>query len=294
VSGQGATVISDIACELGEGPTYDPSTGTMFWFDIVGKKLLEKAMPDGDVVVHHLPVMASALAVVDGKRHLLVTERGLELRDAQTGKLTLHKEVEADNPLTRSNDSRVHPSGALWFGTMAKQKKDRPGEGAIYWYKAGEVRKLYPRIEIPNSICFSPDGAIAYFTDTARNVLMRVACDPATGLPSGDPQVFYDHSGQEGGLDGSVCDADGVVWNARWGSACVDAYAPDGRRIRTVPVPALHSSCPVFIGKRAQHIGVTTAWAELDPAARKADAKAGWTFLLDVEVNGRFDPPIDL
>lgn len=294
MSGLGATVVSDIACELGEGPTYDPSTGTMFWFDIVGRKLLEKRMPDGAVVVHDLPVMASALAAVDDKRQLMVTERGLEIRDRQTGKLTLHKAVEADNPLMRSNDSRVHPSGALWFGTMGKEKKDRPGAGSIYWYKAGEVRTLYPRIDIPNSICFSADGAIAYFTDTAKNVLMRVGCDPTTGLPTGEPQVFYDHSGKEGGLDGSVCDAEGVVWNARWGSACVDAYAPDGRRIRTVPVPALHSSCPVFVGKHAQHIAVTTAASELDEAQRKADTKAGWTFLLDIDVKGRFDPPVDL
>jgi sugar lactone lactonase YvrE len=37
---------------------------------------------------------------------------------------------------------------------------------------------LYPRITIPNAICFSPDGAIAYFTDTVTARLMRVAIDP--------------------------------------------------------------------------------------------------------------------
>ena len=59
------SVLSDIACHLGEGPTYDPATDTFFWFDIREKKLLEKHMPDGAVKVHDLPVMASALAVID-------------------------------------------------------------------------------------------------------------------------------------------------------------------------------------------------------------------------------------
>jgi len=286
------TVLSDRKCQLGEGPTYDPATGTLYWFDIVEKKLLEKSMPDGEVVVHDLPVMASALAVIDAARQLLVTERGLEIRDKASGRLTLHKEIEADNPLTRSNDSRVHPSGAFWIGTMAKVEEGPPA-GAIYWYKAGELRTLFSPVAIPNSICFSADGTIAYFVDSAKNKLMRVACDPKTGLPADEPKLFVDYRGP-GGIDGSVCDTDGVVWNAHWGKACVNAYAPDGSLIRTVPVPAVQSSCPVFVGKSAQHLAVTSAWKGMSDADRAADPQGGMTFLLDIAVKGRFDPPVDL
>lgn len=288
-----ASVISDIACELGEGPTYDPVTGTLYWFDIVGKKLFEKRMPDGKVVVHDLPEMASAVAVIDADRQLLVTETGLHVRDKATGKMSLHKAVEADNPATRSNDSRVHPSGALWFGTMAKQEEG-PAAGSIYWYFRGEVRQLYPDIAIPNSICFSADGGTAFFTDSRKNVLLRVACDPRTGLPSGEAKTFVDQSGQDGGIDGSVMDADGVLWNARWGRARVDAYAPDGKHLRSIDVPAVQASCPVFIGKQAQHMAVTSAWKGLSDKERAADPQAGLTFLLAETFNGRFDPPVAL
>ena len=34
------SVFSSVACRLGEGPTYDPATGTAWWFDIDGKALL--------------------------------------------------------------------------------------------------------------------------------------------------------------------------------------------------------------------------------------------------------------
>lgn len=288
-----ATILSDIACKLGEGPTYDPVTGTLYWFDIVGKKLLEKQMPDGDVIVHELPEMASALAVIDADRQLLVTETGLHIRDKATGKISLHKAVEADNAETRSNDSRVHPSGALWFGTMAKEEEGAAA-GSVYWYFRGEVRKLYPDIAIPNSICFTTDGSTAYFVDSRKNVLLRVACDPRTGLPATEPAVFLDHSGQKGGIDGSVMDADGVLWNARWGSARVDGYAPDGTHIRSISVPASQSSCPVFVGKQAQHLAVTSAWKGLSDAERAADPQAGFTFLLEGVFNGRFDPPVAL
>lgn len=288
-----ASVVSDIACELGEGPTYDPATGTLYWFDIVGKKLLEKRMPDGGVIVHDLPEMASALAVIDADRQLLVTETGLHVRDKSSGKISLHKAVEADNPATRSNDSRVHPSGALWFGTMAKEEEG-PAAGSIYWYFRGEVRQLYPDIAIPNSICFSADGSTAYFTDSRENILLRVDCHPRTGLPTNEPRVFVDQSGHDGGIDGSVIDANGVLWNARWGCSRVDGYAPDGTLVRSIAVPAVQCSCPVFIGKQAQHLAVTSAWKGLSDAERSADPQAGLTFLLAGEFNGRFDPPVAL
>ena len=36
------SVLSDIACLLGEGPAYDARTDSLFWFDIIQRKLLEK------------------------------------------------------------------------------------------------------------------------------------------------------------------------------------------------------------------------------------------------------------
>nr|WP_295466743.1 SMP-30/gluconolactonase/LRE family protein [Mesorhizobium sp.] len=285
-----ATTLSDIVCNLGEGPTYDAATDTIYWFDILGRRLLEKTYPHGKTLVHDLPLMASALFRIDAGRQLLWTETGFHIRDRATGELTLHTPVEADNPATRSNDARAHPCGSVWAGTMGKKAEKHAG--AIYWFRKGEVRILFPDISIPNSICFSPDGATGYFADTAKNILFRVACDPLTGLPTGKPEVLLDHRGKPGGIDGSVCDADGVIWNARWGSSCVDAYASDGTHLRSVAVPATQSSCPAFVGRDFSRLAVTTACEGMDEGARRADPGAGMLYLLDVEVKGRAEPDV--
>jgi sugar lactone lactonase YvrE len=288
----GVSVFSGTACRLGEGPTYDPATNRVFWFDIVGRRLLEKEFPDGAERVHELPFMASALAVIDDRRQMLATEHGLYLRDARDGTLTPHTPIEADNPVTRSNDARVHQSGAFWIGTMGKGHEHHAG--SIYWYFKGEVRQLYSGMTVTNSICFSPDASVAYFTDTRRNVVMRVDCDPANGLPRGEPAAFIDQHGVPGGMDGSVVDAEGVLWNARWGQSRVDAYAPDGTRLRSVEMPARQVSCPAFVGGNAGRMIVTSAWNGMDEAARAADPDAGRTFLLDLPVKGRFEPKVAL
>jgi sugar lactone lactonase len=234
--------------------------------------------------------VASAIAIVDDQRQLVATETGLQIRDVTTGKLTLHTAIEADNPLTRSNDSRVHPCGAFWVGTMGKGEEK--GAGSIYWFFKGELRRLFSDITVSNSICFAEDGTIAYYTDTSTGLLMRVACDAATGLPIGEPKVFVDHRSAKGYVDGSVVDRDGVLWNAVWGGKAVKAYAPDGTLLRTVAMPVMQPSCPAFVGAKADRLAVTSAWKGKDDKQRQLDPQAGMTFLLDIPVNGRFEPRV--
>ena len=175
-------ILSDRHCQLGEGCTYDPATDTAWWFDIVERTLLQADLASGAVTTHTLPWMASVVAFIDDGRQLLATENGLYIRDIADGRLTLHVPLEADNAATRSNDGRVHPCGALWIGTMGRKAED--GAGAIYHFGGGELRRLYSGISIPNAICFSPDGATAYFTDSSEGILTalrstrRTPCRP--------------------------------------------------------------------------------------------------------------------
>ena len=278
------TILQAPRCHLGEGPSYDAETGTAWWFDILGCRLFEAELATGTVQVHDLPFMASMLGIIDGSRQVIATENGLYLRENGSGRLTPYLPLEAELPGNRSNDGRVHPSGALWIGTMGKHAE--PGAGSIYHVHAGRVTRLYTGLSIPNAICFTPDGGTGYFTDTREGVLYRVPLDAATGAPLGQPVSLYDHRGGAGGLDGAVVDADGLIWNARWGAGCVDAYAPDGRRVRSLRVPATRTSCPVFVGPGLDTLLVTTAWQDMTEMDRAADVHHGCTFLLHAGFNG--------
>ncbi len=288
----GSTILCERRCHLGEGPTYDPATDTAWWFDILERTLFQADLATGEVSSHALPVMASVLAFIDDTHQLLATENGLYVRDVADGRLTLHTPLEADNATTRSNDGRPHPCGALWIGTMGR--KAEKGAGAIYRFHHGELLRLYAGITIPNAICFSPAGATAYFTDSREGILHRVAVDPANAMPLGNPAILYDHRGGTGSLDGAVVDAEGLFWNARWGGTCIDAYTPEGERVRTICVPATQPSCPVFVGRNFDRLLVTTAWEGMDAHAKAADPHHGRTFILDVGAIGLPEPRIRL
>lgn len=286
------TVLCSGALHLGEGPSYDPLTDTLWWFDILGKALHEYDLSSRRKRVHPLPVMASVIAAIDAQRQLLATEQGLFLRDTATGALSPHLAFETDRPGNRSNDGRVHPSGALWIGTMGK--KAETGAGTIYHIAGTVVTPLFTALSIPNAICFSPDGATGYFTDTRVNRLMAVGLDPQTGLPSSPARVLVDGSTAPGGIDGAICDAEGNLWNARWGEGAVDRYDPGGRHVARHLVPARQTTCPAFIGRDAGRIAVTSAAEGMTAQERLADPQAGSTFDLGITVKGRHEPAFRL
>ena len=94
-------------CHLGEGATYDAGTDTAWWFDILEGRLFEANLQSGGIRVHQLGRMGSALARIDAARQLIASDDGLYIRTLADGGMTLYRELEADNPLTRSNDARA-------------------------------------------------------------------------------------------------------------------------------------------------------------------------------------------
>ena len=275
----------------GEGPTYDPATDTAWWFSIGNRELHELNLSTGRKVMHPLPFMASVLARIDGGRQMIASEHGIHIRTIATGALELVTPIENGLDHMRSNDGRCHPSGALWFGTMSKTDEGREGAGTIYHVAAGKVTVLYPGLSIPNGICFSPDGTTGYFVDTMDNLYMKVALDPATGLPTGKPALFADGRDGAGGIDGSVCAADGTIWNARWGVGEIHHYDPGGMIVARYKLPPKQTTCPAFIGRDAGRLLVTTADEGLDAEGLRADPQAGYIYELGVAVKGVFDAP---
>jgi sugar lactone lactonase YvrE len=83
-----------------------------------------------------------------------------------------------------------------------------------------------------------------------------------------------------------------MIWCARWGGGCVDAYSPDGVHLRSIAMPALQPTCPVFVGSDHSRLLVTSAYEHMDDDARAADPEHGRTFLLDLGIRGHPEPQV--
>lgn len=269
-------------CLLGEGPLWHPERNQLFWFDILSRRMLSR---DGDQQLDWtFDEFFSAAGWIDRDRLLVASESALWVMDLASGARDRVTGLEADNPLTRSNDGRADPWGGFWIGTMGK--KAEAGAGSIWRYYRGELRRLYPEISISNAISFTPDRRFACFADTARRIVWRVALDPLNGWPKGDPEPFIDQSVKGLNPDGAVFDAEGQLWVAEWGASRVACYGPDGAFRRAVAVDARHASCPAFGGKDLVTLYVTSARLDLSDTVLAAEPANGCTYAADPGVRG--------
>lgn len=268
---------SSISCTLGEGPLWHPERQQLFWFDILGKRLL--TVEGDEERIWQFDECVSAAGWVDRDTLIIASQTGLWRFDLNTEERTLLCPLEADNPVTRSNDGRADPWGGFWIGTMGFNAEQ--GAGAIYRYYRGELRKLVTEVTISNAICFAPDQSCAYYTDTEQGKLMRQPLAAADGWPEGAAEVFLDLSAEDFGVDGAVVDAKGNIWNAQWGAGRVACYSPQGVLTEVVEVPTPQASCPAFGGADLSTLYITTAAVGVDRAP------AGQTFVTDTTATGQ-------
>lgn len=279
-----ATLLVDCRCSLGEGPVWHDGLQKLFWFDINGQTMFCCDAEGQSLQQWPFDEIVTAAAIVDDQSLVLATETGLRLFEIASGQTRHIADIESDIPTNRSNDSRVHPSGAFWVGTMVKD--EGPKLGAVYHFGAGKVTRIVSDVAIPNATCFSPDGRIAYWTDTPEQKILQCPTDPETGLPNGEWTLFADVADHPGYPDGAVVDSEGYVWNARWGGSCVIRYAPDGQIDRIVDLPVSQVTCPAFGGKDLKRMFLTSANKGLSTEQLAKEPSAGSVFFIDLDVAG--------
>lgn len=279
-------IFDDTICSLGEGPLWHPLRGTLFWFDILNSRLFERGEVMQTAQMWQFDEHVSAAGWIDKETLLIASETALFLFDLGTGNRTDLTQLEADNPITRSNDGRADPWGGFWIGTMGKQAE--LGAGAIYRFYQGKITQLFQDITISNSICFSPDRRVAYFTDTPSQKIMKVKLDD-DGWPDGAPDLFVDVTPYN--PDGSVVDAKGNLWNAQWGASRVACYDPDGTMIAVQEFETSQISCPAFGGENLSTLFATSASVDLSDAHL---ASAGMTHRAAAKSQGQLEHQVKL
>jgi sugar lactone lactonase YvrE len=277
------------ACELGEGPVWVDDA--LYWFDIQGRRLHRARPGDAASKSWEFEEQVSAAGRLTDGALLVASEIALWRFDPASGERRLLQPLEADRPETRSNDGRADRQGGFWIGTMAKDETSG-AQGALYRYHGGQLRTVRERIGVPNAICFAPDGRRGYFADSREHRIYTWTLD-AEGWPSGEPEVFFDLSGQAATPDGAVVDGEGALWVALWNGGKVVRVLPDGSVAGEIALPATRPTCPAF-GGDGRRLYVTSACIGLDAAERAAQPDAGRVFAAAIDIPGPAEPLVEL
>ncbi len=284
---------------LGEGVLWCDREQAVYWTDIAQSHLWRFRPADGEVASWPMPERLAAIALCEAEGWLLLAlatrlaffhPARNEVRPALPGSSATHDPVPPLAPLhTRANDGACDRQGRFVFG-MLHEPAAGPKQPIAPFYRLNADLSLQrlplPTVAISNSIAFSPSGDTMYFCDSLQKQILQCAYGDTLGPVS----VFADLRNEPGEPDGSAVDAEGGLWNARWGDVRVVRYLPDGREDRSVPVPAMQPTRPAFGGADRRTLFITSAHDGLDSVARALDPLAGHLFATDVGVAGLPEP----
>ncbi|MCX7381042.1 MAG: SMP-30/gluconolactonase/LRE family protein [Alphaproteobacteria bacterium] len=280
--------IHDVANGVGESPVWD--AGILRWVDITGRAV-HALRPDGTIDSQAMPDFPCFLALRRGGGAIVGLRNRLCHLDLSTGATTTFHMVEPDRSDNRCNEGGVDPAGRLWFGTMqdnltptAEPKPIAAATGALYRFDPGGVcTRMLDGVGLSNTLAWSPDGGLMYFGDTLENRIRTYRLDPDGGIvDSADFHV----AGLAGACDGSTLDAEGYLWNARFGAGCLIRFAPDGSVDARIDLPVTNPTSCCFGGSDLRTLYVTSARFGLSDAALAANPQEGALVVLSTDIQG--------
>lgn len=281
-------LVVDSRDKLGEGALYDPLDRALWWVDIEGRLIQRYDEATGRHERWTMPERVGCLARRQGRDGLVVAlESGFALVDLASGGIEWLAKPDPDRG-NRMNDGKCDHAGRFYGGGMTEAQGQRR---ATLWRLDPDrsVHAVVAGVGISNSLAFSPDGRVAYFTDTSIGDIWAFDVDPADGAFTGRRVIVP--AGREPGFpDGSTVDADGFLWNTRWDGWCVVRYAPDGRVDRIVELPVKRPTCVSFGGEGLATLYVTCAIYDTPAAELAKEPWAGGVLAFEPGVVGLPEP----
>jgi sugar lactone lactonase YvrE len=156
------------------------------------------------------------------------------------------------------------------------------GHGALFRLDPdSQVTQWKQNLGIANTMAWNPQRTIFYFADSMANAIYQYDYDSQSGDISKERAFFEGFP--RGAPDGSAMDAEGYLWNCRYGGGCVVRVSPSGSIDRVVEMPTGNVTTCTFGGDDLRTLYITTAAA----GAKPGDRFAGGLFALQTETGGQ-------
>jgi sugar lactone lactonase YvrE len=267
---------------LGEGPWWSAEEHAVYWVDIKRPAVLRFMPEDRRCDAWPMPEPIGCCAprarggLVAGLRSgIYAIELGAPGSVKSIAPLAL---PDSHGEGDRFNDGKCHPDGSFWAGTMEDAARDARG-----WFFRLTPSGMLERVSGPHVICngpaFSPNGALAYFTDSARRTIYRrdLSCK------DGSVEEFARFEAAEGTPDGMTTDTNGRLWIAMWDGSKVLCINAAGERIASVPLPVSRPTSCCFGGEYLDTLFVSSASIDLSPEEHEAQPLAGSLFAVKLD-----------
>ena len=229
---------------LGESPLWDHRNARLWWVDSTAGRLHSSNAEGGEQAEWTFDQPVGSIGLAEGGLIVALAD-GFYRFAIESGRIERVASLDMA-PETRLNDGKADRAGRFLAASM--RTGEAIGTAALFRLDAdGTTACLETGIGIGNAICFSPGGDTLYFADSLDGMLRRYAYDQESGKV-GQRHDLVDCRDHGSGADGATVDAEGRIWVALVLAQAVGCYTPDGKLLRSIPVPLPYPSCPAFGG----------------------------------------------
>lgn len=271
-------LLLDAKATLGEGPAWDEKTQTLYWVDILQKKIHA-----GTELLAELDDFVGCLAPRKNGNLILGKRASFVDFDLDSSRQTVLASLN-ESATNRINDGKCDPAGRFIAGTM--DMNESAPAGSVYSFNGASTRTLLRNVTISNGLAWSPDHKTFYYIDTPTREVRAFDYDAATGELA-NPRAAIQVPESLGWPDGMTSDMQGNLWIAMWGGAQVTRWNPNtGQLLEQVPVPALQTSSCVFGGRNRNVLYITSARVGMNEAGLTKYPLSGGLFKVVTKFEG--------
>ncbi|WRT70428.1 uncharacterized protein IL334_007426 [Kwoniella shivajii] len=264
---------------LGEAPIFRATDSTLHYVDCLKEPaelhVLKLDPQTGDAVgqptIHQLEESVTVHFFRENQPgYICAYFAGVAFMD-ENGKLEIVKEIipQKDRGIRRFNDGGVDCEGRFWLAEidrkglslgMGRLPSDY-GEplGRLWRYDPdGSLHLMEKGLVCGNGLAWSPDNKTMYLNDSAAGLVFAYDFDIPTGNIT-NKRLFIDRRELGGEPDGMVCDVEGNLWIAMWGSSRVMCYSASGKHLKDIKFTAKNMACTSWAGPNYDTLYIATA-----------------------------------
>ncbi len=278
-------------CVIGEAPLWVPEEQALYWTDTESYMIwsLRESDEGSEIRKWSISLPVTALMRRENGRFILVTKTGPAVWDPTSNTCELIANPLVEHPELSFNDGAVDRQGRLVTGTMNHVDHIRE-DGNLYQLDEHFTLKLMDSgLSVANGISFSPEGDTLYVSEQFKGRILAYDYDSDRGTLK-HKRIFAEVPQEEGLPDGLVVDAEGYVWNARWGGGRIVRFSPEGRKVHEIIMPVPITACLAFGGESFHDIYVTTGCYGMDEAEKRKYPGSGDLYRIRDSFAGVIEP----
>jgi L-arabinonolactonase len=264
-------------CSVGEGPVWDVQSASLFWIDILEKRVHRLSL-DGQTASWAVPQIIGSMAIRRGGGAIAALASGVHTLDFETGQCQLLASSPDLNDQVQLADGKVDRRGRFIVGSSDRGMKEARGKLYVLDPGATALRQVDNDIFLANGPCWSPDDRTLYHADSIRKLIYAYDYDIDAGVVS--RRRPFASTEELGGIpDGATVDTDGCVWSAICEGGKIVRFRPTGEIDRVIEMPVKLPGSVMFGGPRLDRLFVPS----LSPAfmGRNADPLDGSLYVVD-------------